>query len=223
MPAATSTSTPPPSPTPRSTDVATPPPSPTRKAAPTATPRPTDTATPGPTPTPPLPQGGPLPAAWTEVPLGLPAGDTFRPGAMAYEPDADLLYLLGRCALEPDPRDGLPAACLAALDPETGRVVRRIPAPGGPDHRLTVVDEVLYLYPPWSGTAYALDAGALAEGRVVVLEAYPDLTTIAGDGRGAVYALSREALHRLSPIRSRSRSTHPMTTRRSGWPPRPIK
>jgi photosystem II stability/assembly factor-like uncharacterized protein len=167
--------------------------------SPTIVPSPTPPRlSPSPTPTPPLPTGGPLPAVWKTIDLGLPGANLYGPTALAYDAERRVAVVLGTCA-KPEPvtypatyED--PPACLAELDLDSDRVLRTTAVPGSSYGRLLVAGGETYLVPSWQGTMYVLDSETLA-----VTRAISDVLAAAFDGVDTTYAITQTAIARLAP------------------------
>lgn len=175
---------------------------------PTSTPvGPTSTPTPAPAPTntpttqPPnhqatrsvAPAAGPLPAVWTRLDFGLPAGDLYLPYSVAIDGEHGLLYALGQCDM-PSVYTTPVQTCIAVLDLESEQVQRRITVDASASAALKLIDDTLYIVQRWSGDLYALDAETLA-----VTQTISDVIALDDDGAGARYALTPNALLRLAP------------------------
>ena len=177
-----------------------------RLPTPTA-PSPATPAVPAATSTPRLPEGGPLPAVWTELDLafGNPVLEGVRatgtgvltatyPSALAYDERRGVVYALAHCASPPESEQ---ATCIAVMDAQADRLLSVSPVPPGYSGRLLVSDEALYLYYPWGGSLYALDPQTLIAGHV--LSDVLAVATANAEGAPALYAATRQSIARLFP------------------------
>ena len=188
--------------TPQPTRLSTPPPIHAQAVATwTSTPTPTECPTTSPTPTAPRPPAvpptprpaaGPLPAVWTTLDFGLPAGDLYFPTSLAFDRDADLLYALGQCELEPGANGSSPRACISTFNLDSAQIVRHAEIPAGNQGHLLLAGDTLYLDQAWRAALLVIDAETLHVRRVI-----SDVVRVADDGRGTIYAVTTERILRL--------------------------